>query len=247
MLGTHRINLNPAIDTLFFARHAIYLAMPKSPPLSDAVGDYLKAIWALAKHESVSTKDLANHLGVTAPSVTGMLGKLAKLELIHYERYYGARLTEKGRIEAMRLLRRHRLFETFLIDYLAYSWDEVHEEAERMEHTMSAIFTERLAEKLGQPSFDPHGDPIPTAEGELPQLEGKKITELRVGESLQVTRILSQEGEVLSYLSGLGLCLGVVLELVTIEPFGKLYQLQHKDQTIALSAELAAQVEGQVR
>lgn len=219
--------------------------MPKNNALSDAVGDYLKAIWALAKHESVSTKDLANHLGVTAPSVTGMLGKLAKLELIHYQRYYGARLTEKGRLEAMRLLRRHRLFETFLIEYLAYSWAEVHDEAERMEHTMSDMFTERLAEKLGQPSFDPHGDPIPTAEGELPQLEAKKITELSIGESLKVTRILSQEGEMLSYLADLGVHLGVGLELLNIEPSGRLYQLQHADATIALSAELAAQIEGQ--
>lgn len=219
--------------------------MAKFIPLSDAVCNYLKAIWVLAEDKSVSTKDLSEHLGVTAPSVTGMLGKLAKLGLVTYERYYGAKLTKEGRLEALRLLRRHRLIETFLIDYLDYSWDEIHEEAELMEHTMTDRFTERLAEKLGQPAFDPHGDPIPTADGTLPQRVGKPLASLEVGEELEVNRILSQESEVLTYLFDLGVKPGAVLEVKGIEPFGRLFHITSQDQAFALSADLAQQIEGQ--
>ncbi len=212
--------------------------------LSDAVGDYLKAIWILAEDQSVSTKDLAKHLAVTAPSVTGMLSKLAKLELVKYEPYYGASLTGQGRREALRLLRRHRLIETFLIDYLDYTWDEVHEEAELMEHTMTDRFTERLAEKLGQPAFDPHGDPIPTVEGNLPQRTSKPLTEFKLAECLEVTRIRSQDSEVLGYLFDLGIKPGVVVELVGLEPFGKLMHLKLEGKELAVSADLAEQIEG---
>jgi DtxR family Mn-dependent transcriptional regulator len=219
--------------------------MVKSKSLSDSVGDYLKAIWVLAGDENVSTKALAEHLNVTAPSVTGMLGKLAQLGLITYKRYYGAKLTNEGRLEALRLLRRHRLIETFLIDYLDYSWDEVHDEAELMEHTMTERFTERLAEKLGQPAFDPHGDPIPAADGTLPQRVGKPLTSLKIGQKLKVNRILSQESEILTYLFGLGVKPGAVLEVTGIEPFGRLFHVTGQDGRFALSADLAQQIEGE--
>ena len=219
--------------------------MVKPALLSDSVGNYLKAIWVLAEDKSISTKELAEHLGVTAPSVTGMLGKLAKLGLVTYERYYGAKLTPAGRLEALRLLRRHRLIETFLIDYLDYSWDEVHDEAELMEHTMTERFTERLAERLAQPAFDPHGDPIPAADGTLPERVGEPLTSLNVGEKLRVNRILSQESEVLSYLFNLGVKPGVVLEVKGVEPFGKLFHIAGQNGEFALSADLAGQIEGE--
>ncbi len=220
--------------------------MIKTMSLSNSVGDYLKAIWILAEDESVSTNALAEHLEVTAPSVTGMLGKLAKLDLVTYERYHGAKLTKTGRLEALRLLRRHRLIETFLIDYLDYTWDEVHAEAELMEHTMTERFTERLAEKLGQPTFDPHGDPIPTVEGVVPRQAGKPLASLEVGETLTINRILSQESEVLSYLFSLGVKPGAVLEIKGKEPFGKLFHVTGQGGSFALSADLAQQIEGQV-
>lgn len=220
------------------------LGMPKSLTLSDASADYLKAIWILGREGSVSTGDLAAHLGVTAPSVTGMLGKLRSLNLVTYERYRGAQLTEAGRVQALRLLRRHRLIETFLIDYLGYSWDEVHEEAEAMEHAMSDRFTERLAEKLGQPAFDPHGDPIPRPDGTLPERPSRVLTEFGVGERLEVSRITSQESQVLSYLVGLGIKPGVRLEVLSLEPFGKLYNLGLENREVAVSGELAGQIEG---
>ena len=215
--------------------------------LSASVEDYLKAIWVLAEDESVSTNDLAAQIGVTAPSVTGMLNKLAKLDLVTYERYRGARLTAAGRAEALRLLRRHRLIETFLIDYLDYSWDEVHEEAELMEHSMTERFTERLAEKLGQPAFDPHGDPIPTAEGSIPRQAGRPLASLAVGDRLEVNRILSQESEILTYLFDLGVRPGTVLEVQGIEPFGRLFQVTAGADSFALSADLADQIEGHLR
>ncbi len=221
------------------------LGMVKSALLSDSVGNYLKAIWVLAEEESISTKALAEHLNVTAPSVTGMLGKLAKLGFVTYERYYGAKLTSVGRLEALRLLRRHRLIETFLIDYLDYSWDEVHDEAELMEHTMTERFTERLAEKLAQPAFDPHGDPIPAADGTLPERVGEPLASLKVGEKLRVNRISSQESEVLSYLSNLGVKPGVVLAVEAIEPFGKLFHIVSPNGKLALSADLAGHIEGE--
>lgn len=219
--------------------------MAKTVSLSSSVLDYLKATWVLGGDDNVSTNDLAAHLGITAPSVTNMLNKLDKLGFVTYERYYGAKLTEKGRLEALRVLRRHRLIETFLIDYLNYSWDEVHEEAELMEHTMTERFTERLAERLGQPAFDPHGDPIPAADGTLPKRKNQPLTNLEVGDTLQVNRILSQESEVLSYLFGLGVKPGTALEVTGVEPFGKLFHVTNEGGTFALSADLAQQIEGQ--
>lgn len=227
--------------------------------LSNAVGDYLKALWALAHANrqpshadlpAVSTNDLAAHLGITAPSVTGMLNKLAKRGLVDYQRYHGATLTPAGKQEALRLIRRHRLIETFLHDYLEYSWDEVHEEAEVMEHTMSDRFTERLAAKLGHPTFDPHGDPIPSAEGRLPKRVSALLVDLEVGDSLQVTRILSQDSRVLHYLFDAGIQPHSSVRVVAIEPLGNLLQLQitptetDTAHTLAMSVELAQVVEG---
>ena len=124
--------------------------------LSTAIGDYLKAIWIVGQGDRATTSALAEHLSVSAPSVSGMLARLQAQGWVTYERYKGATLTERGAAEALRLLRRHRLIETFLIEYLSYTWDEVHEEAESIEHAISDRFTERLAERLG------HSPTIPT-------------------------------------------------------------------------------------
>ncbi len=220
--------------------------------LSSSVGDYLKAIWQLSRDGPIGTGEIARELDVTAPSVTGMLGKMHGLGLVTYQPYRGAELTDEGRREALRLLRRHRLLETFMIDKLGFGWAEVHAEAELMEHAMSDEFTERLAEHLGQPEFDPHGDPIPRADGSLPRAPGTPLTELRAGERFRVHRVLSQGSEVLSYLAGIGLEPGAQLQLVGVEPGGNLLQLavgdtgSRNDTPVALSRELAALVLGQV-
>ena len=136
-------------------------------PPSASVGDYLKAIWEVGGSGAASTKDVADRLSVAPASVTNMFARLQEMGLAKYERYQGASLTEVGREEALRLLRRHRLIETFLLEHLEYSWEEVHEEAERLEHAVSDEFTERLTEFLGHPARDPHGDHIPARDGTL--------------------------------------------------------------------------------
>lgn len=212
--------------------------------ISSAVGDYLKAIWQIAGDAAASTGDIARELKVTAPSVTGMLGKLAALGLIRYQPYRGAELTPSGREQALRLLRRHRLLETFLIRDLGYGWDEVHDEAEQMEHTMSERFTERLAQHLGQPQFDPHGDPIPRRDGSLPDGPDTPLLDVAIGGKMVVHRVLTQDGDVLNYLAGLGIEPGREVRVVGREPLGHLLLLRVGRREVALSSELAAAVLG---
>src|ERR687895_1346420 len=143
------------------------LSETRSP--SSSVGDYLKAVWELAvdSGDAASTKGVAARLSVSSASVSNMFARLQEMGLVRYERYRGATLTERGREEALRLVRRHRLIETFLLEHLGYDWQEVHDEAERLEHAVSDGFTERLAGYLGHPDQDPHGDPIPAADGTI--------------------------------------------------------------------------------
>ena len=128
---------------------------------SSSVGDYLKAVWEVAgsPEEAAVTKDVAARLSVSPASVTNMFVRLQEMGLVEYERYQGAVLTDRGLEEALRLVRRHRLIETFLLRYLGYPWEKVHEEAEKLEHAVSDEFTRRLADFLGHPDHDPHGDP----------------------------------------------------------------------------------------
>src|SRR5918912_3197483 len=148
---------------------------------SASVGDYLKAVWEIAGSGAASTKGVADRLSVSSASVTNMFARLQEMGLALYERYRGASLTRRGCTEALRLVRRHRLIETFLMEHLGYSWQDVHEEAERLEHAVSDEFTERLAEFLGHPARDPHGDPIPTADGTLVLERLSPLSEAEVG------------------------------------------------------------------
>ncbi len=224
-------------------------------PLSSSVGDYLKTIWLLrgATDEPVSTGEIARELGVTAPSVTGMLGKMHGLGLVRYQPYKGAELTAEGRLQAVRLVRRHRLLETFMITELGFGWEEVHAEAELMEHVVSDEFTERLAAHLGQPLFDPHGDPIPQQDGTVPTAPHTPLSELEPGQRFVVHRVPSQEREVLAYLQDLGIEPGCELRLRQREPGGKLLLLERTvlgtpgvRGAVPLSREMASLVLGQV-
>src|ERR1035441_671915 len=147
------------------------LVVPNSG--SESVDDYLKAIFELSgpAGEAATSNAIAQRLGVSAPSVTGMLQRLStgRRPCITYRKHHGARLTNEGRKRALRIIRRHRLVELFLCQVLGYSWDEVHQEAERLEHFISETLEERIAQKLGNPEFDPHGDIIPGKDGTLPQ------------------------------------------------------------------------------
>jgi len=175
---------------------------------SSSVGDYLKAIWELAGDGSASTKEVAGRLSVSSASVTGMFGRLQEMGLVRYERYRGASLTGAGLAEALRLVRRHRLIETFLMEHLGYSWQDVHEEAERLEHAVSDEFTERLAELLGHPARDPHGDPIPAADGTLILESSKPLSEAQVGRRVRIVKVDDESTSVLNHLGERGLIPG---------------------------------------
>src|SRR5215203_6053817 len=182
-------------------------------PPSSSVGDYLKAIWELSGEGAASTKEVADRLSVSPSSVSNMFVRLQEMGLAEHERYRGATLTEEGRAEALRLLRRHRLIETFLLECLDYSWEEVHEEAESMEHAVSDAFTERLAAFLGHPAQDPHGDPIPSADGSLEADDSFPLAAATPGQQVRIYRVDDEEPAKLAYLEELGLTPGGLFEV----------------------------------
>src|SRR5215212_6562205 len=169
-------------------------------PYSSSVGDYIKAIWELGGVGSASTKDVADRLLVSPASVFNMFVRLQEMGLAEYERYQGASLTERGRVAALRLIRRHRLIETFLLEHLGYDWQEVHDEAERLEHAVSDGFTWRLAELLGDPDHDPHGDPIPSAEGTLEVNDSFTLSQAVAGQRLCIAKVRDEDAAMLDYL-----------------------------------------------
>ena len=181
-------------------------------PPSASVEDYVKAIWEIAGADVASTKDVADRLLIAPPSVTNMFVRLREMGFVEYERYRGVSLTERGREEALRLVRRHRLIETFLLEHLGYSWGEVHEEAERLEHAVSDGFTERLAEFLGHPGQDPHGDPIPAADGTMQPDDSFPLSEATPGQRVRVAKV-GDEPSMLDYLGEHGLVPGRLLSV----------------------------------
>jgi DtxR family Mn-dependent transcriptional regulator len=180
---------------------------------SSSVGDYLKAIWEFAVDagDVASTKGVAERLSVSAASVSNMFARLQEMGLVEHERYRGATLTERGRREALRLVRRHRLIETFLLEHLGYPWQEVHEEAERLEHAVSDEFTERLAEFLGHPDHDPHGGPIPSPEGILEADDSFPLSQAIAGKRLRISKVRDEDAEMLDYLGDRNLVPGRLL------------------------------------
>jgi len=180
-------------------------------PYSSAVGDYIKAIWDLGGIGSASTKDVAARLLVSPASVSNMFVRLQEMGLVEYERYQGASLTERGRVEALRLVRRHRLIETFLLEHLGYDWQEVHQEAERLEHAVSDEFTDRLAELLGHPDHDPHGDPIPSAEGILEADDSFPLSQAVEGKRLRIFKVRDEDAAMLDYFGDRNLVPGRLL------------------------------------
>lgn len=194
-------------------------------PLSSAVEDYLKAIYEIQYeqgHERVSTSRLAEKLGITRASVTGMLKKLARGDpkLIEYERYRGVQLTKAGEKIALEVIRHHRLIELYLTQALGFSWDEVDAEADRLEHVLSDDLEDRIAERLGHPSIDPHGAPIPDREGYVPMRDDIPLTELEVGSKAYIIRVLDDDPALLRELDVLGLRLNSRIELMEKDHFG---------------------------
>lgn len=191
---------------------------------SEAIEDYAKAIYALQRRaggeEGVSTNDLAERLGVTPASVSAMLKKLADRGLAVHARYRGVVLTPEGERVALEIMRHHRLLETYLAEHLGVPWDRVHEEAEALEHVLSEDLEARIAAKLGNPTHDPHGDPIPTVDLVMDEGDTRALAELEPGARGRFVRISDQDPEMLRYLDARGVRLGDALEVVDRQPFG---------------------------
>jgi DtxR family Mn-dependent transcriptional regulator len=193
--------------------------------LSDVMEDYLKAIYQIQARSGppVSTSAVADALGKTPATVTSMLGKLEDRGLVTREKYKGAELTPEGETVALEILRHHRLLEAYLAEQLDYSWSEVHDEADALEHHISEEFERRVAEALDDPVVDPHGDPIPSAD--LTPLEDDGATPLtahEVDDRVVVTRVSDRDREELEYLADAGITPGTTLEVVDVAPFGML-------------------------
>lgn len=198
-------------------------------PPSSSVGDYVKAIWEVAGTGVASTKDIARRLSIAPASVTNMFRRLREMGFVKYERYHGASLTEDGLAEALRLVRRHRLIETFLLERLGYPWEEVHDEAERLEHAVSDRFTERLAELLEHPDRDPHGAPIPTAEGSLKSEDSYSLDTPGIGKRVLISRVNHRDPAALVYLGERGLVPGKVLEVKEIRALDGVVTVEDED------------------
>lgn len=176
-----------------------------------AIEDYLKTIYQLAMEETpVSTSRIAAAREVKPGSVTSMLQRLDKLNLVYYEKHYGVTLTDKGEQIALEVLRHHRLIELYLIEALGFEWDEVHEQADILEHVISEKLEERIAAALNYPTLDPHGDPIPAKDGSIIDVASQSLDSVPAGQRVRIARILDDsDGEMLRYLADIGLMPGV--------------------------------------
>jgi DtxR family Mn-dependent transcriptional regulator len=188
--------------------------------LTGQAEDYLKVIYEIEQGGApAATNDVATELGVAPASVSGMLQRLARLGLVKVERYRGARLTAIGRQIALQLLRRHRIIESYLVEKLGFGWDDVHEEAERLEHAADAELVERMAAALGHPTADPHGAPIPTARGRVDERRLSSIADLPVRAVARVVRMSDRDPAFLRYLAERGIRPGATVRVESREPF----------------------------
>lgn len=186
--------------------------------------DYLKAIYQIQENQNgaaVSTSSLALWLGVANASVTGMIKRFASADpkLVEYEPYAGVKLTDAGQSIALEVIRRHRLIESYLCQMLGYSWDEVHVEAERLEHVISEEMEDRMADALGNPVADPHGDPIPDREGHYSRPAAFPLSQLADEQSAVVMRVIEQAPDLLRYLSEQGLTISTRIQMISKAPF----------------------------
>lgn len=212
------------------------------------VENYVKTIALITARSTggaaVATGELAQALSVSPGTVTGMLKTLSEASLATYTPYEGARLTAAGQRLAMKVIRRHRLLELFLVRTLEMPWDEVHEEAEHLEHAVSDRLVDRIDKFLGQPAVDPHGDPIPRADGSLTEPRGTPLTQLTRGQRFRVVRVVDQDPSFLRYLSECGLDLHAAGEVAENRPeSGALViRLGARDRVVALGHAAAAKV-----
>jgi len=206
--------------------------------------NYLKAIYKLSgkSDKGVSTNALAERMETKPSSVTDMVKKLAAKKLVNHQRYQGVTLTKKGQKIAVDIIRKHRLWEVFLVDHLGFGWDEVHEVAEELEHINSDTLIERLDTFLNYPKYDPHGGPIPDSEGNFPAPARVKLDELEVGKKTKVMGITEHSDAFLTHLKKLGLELGVEFTLKERFDFDRSIEISINDKIIQLSQEVAKNI-----
>ena len=192
---------------------------PGTEPLTHSAEDYLKAIYTLSGDAPASTSQIAQRLELAPASVSGMIRRLSDQGLLDHEPYRGVLLTDAGRTVALRMLRRHRLIEAYLVEFLGYRWDDVHAEAERLEHAVSETLIERMAAALGHPSVDPHGDPIPGPDGAIDIPDYVPLANVQPGERVELRRVGTNHPGRLRYIAELGLQPGAVVTVQAREPF----------------------------
>ncbi len=188
-----------------------------------SVEDYLKSIYELSRPAgpsgSAAASEVAARLGVAPPSVSAMVRRLVRQGLVSHEPYGGLNLTKKGRAVALQLVRRHRVIEAYLVTALGYSWDEVHSEAERLEHAASPELINRMAAAIGEPQVDPHGAPIPTAHGKLEEPKYRPLAALEPGEKARIVRVEDEDPELLRYLGSMRFVPGTTVHCLKKEPY----------------------------
>jgi len=207
--------------------------------------NYLKAIYHLGNqgNDTVSTNAISEQIDTKASSVTDMVKKLAEKELANYIKYQGVSLTEAGRLTARSVIRKHRLWEVFLVEKLGYNWDEVHEIAEQLEHIESETLINKLDSFLDFPKIDPHGDPIPSQEGEIPELGYLHLSEVKLNETCTLMGVAKDSAVFLQLLTKLNLSLGARLEVLEINTFDRSVSLKIAEQEpIFISHEVAKNI-----
>lgn len=211
--------------------------------LSPSIEDYLKTIYSLQSEQKANTKNIAEKMGYSQASVTNMMKKLADRGLVVYESHRGVELTKSGEMVALEVIRHHRLLELYLTKVMGYSWDEVHAEAEKLEHHISEQFEEKISEMLGHPQFDPHGDPIPNKDGTLPDLMFNQLSEAQPDHFYVIKRINNQSPDFLRYIEELGLKPDAKLQVINKAPFNGPMTIKLNDERLIVGHEVVKQIQ----
>ena len=203
--------------------------------------NYLKVIYHLSNlsPKGVNTNAIAAMLDTKASSVTDMLKKLSEKDWINYQKYQGVSLTDKGKFNAKIIVRKHRLWEVFLVEKLGFAWDEVHEVAEELEHIKSEKLINQLDQFLNFPSFDPHGDPIPNAKGEIIKIEKQLVSEIEVGKTITCVRVKDTSVDFLQYLNKQNISLGTKIKVLEKEPFDGTLKIEINNSVLVISDKIA--------
>jgi len=219
------------------------IALERRSAFTRSQEDYLKALYLLrGDQRPVPTRELAHRLGISSPSVSEMVARLTAQGLVEHDKYRGQQLTKEGRKVALELVRHHRLLEMFLVEVLGYTWDEVHDEAERLEHVISERMEARIFELLGRPELDPHGQAIPSLTGKLRPLSDRALSDCRAGEKVRVQRVFDEDPALLRELERRGLVPGTRIEVLLVSEFESPIECRIKGRRVSISLGLARAV-----